>query len=69
MKASLTCDDAIIVSNIFERTWINGFWTALIYHNGELFRTNNNAEAFHSSLKRLFFTEHPPFDEFVEKID
>ena len=41
----------------------------MIYHNGELFRTNNNAEAFHSSLKRLFFTEHPPFDEFVEKID
>ena len=69
MKASSTDDDAILVYEYFERTWINGFGTALICQNGELFRTNNNAEAFHSSLKRLFFTAHPPFDEFVEKMN
>ena len=34
----------------------------------ELFRTNNNAEAFHSSLRRVFFAPHPRFDEFIEKI-
>ena len=69
MKASTTDDDAILVFEYFERTWINGFGTALICQNGELFRTNNNAEAFHSSLRRIFFTAHPQFDEFVEKMN
>ena len=66
IKASATDDDAILVYEYFERTWINGFGTALICQCGELFRTNN-AEAFHSSLTRVFFAAHPQFDEFVEK--
>ena len=41
----------------------------MICQNGELFRTNNNAEAFHSSLRRLFFTAHPQFDVFVENMN
>lgn len=69
MKASTTDDDAILAYEYFERTWINGFGPALICQNGELFRTNNNAEAFHSSLRRLFFTAHPQFGVFVEKMD
>ena len=46
MKVSLTGDDAILVYEYFERTRINGFWTALICQNGELFRTNINVKAF-----------------------
>ena len=69
IKASATDDDTILVYEYFERTWINGFGTALICQYGELFRTNNNAEAFHSSLRRLFFAAHPQFDEFVEKMN
>ena len=69
MKASVTDDDTILVYEYFERTWINGFGAALICQYGELFRTNNNAEAFHSSLRRIFFTAHPQFDEFVEKMN
>ena len=69
MKASTTDDDAILVYEYFERTWINGFGTALICQYGELFRTNNNAEAFHSSPRRLFFAAHPVFYVFVEKMN
>ena len=69
MKASTTDDDALLVYEYFERTWIDGFGTALICQYGELFRTNNNAEAFHGSLRRIFFTAHPQFDEFVEKMN
>ena len=38
MKASTTDDDAILVYEYFERTWINGFGTALICQHDELFR-------------------------------
>ena len=69
MKATTTDDDALLVYEYFERTLINGFGTALICQNGELFRTNNNAEAFHSSLRRLFFSAHPQFGLFVEKMN
>ena len=69
MKASTTDDDTILVCEYFERTWINGFGTELICQNGELFRTNNNAEAFHSSLRRLFFAAHPQVCVFVEKMN
>ena len=69
MKSALTDDDAILVYEYFERTWIDGFGTSLFGQYGELFRTNNNAEAFHSSLRRIFFTAHPQFDMFVEKMN
>ena len=69
MKTSTTDDDAILVYEYFERTWINGFGTTLICQYGELFRTNNNAEAFHSSLRRFFFAAHPQFYVFVEKMN
>ena len=69
IKASTSDDDMGLVCEYFERTWINGFGTALICQHDELFRTNNNAEAFHSSLRRLFFTAHPQFDEFVQKMN
>ena len=69
VKASTTDDDALLVCEYSERTWIDGFGTSLICQYGELFRTNNNAEAFHSSLRRIFFTAHPQFDEFVEKMN
>ena len=69
IKASTSDDDMGLVCEYFERTWINGFGTALICQHGELFRTNNYAEAFHSSPRRLFFTAHPHFDEFVQKMN
>ena len=68
LKASSTDDDTILVYKYFERSWIDGFGTALICKNGELFRTNN-AEAFHSSRRRLFFMADPQFDVFVEKMN
>ena len=68
MNASTTDDDATLVYEYFERTWINGLGTALICQNGELFRTNNNTEAFYSSLRRIFFAAHPQFYAFVEKM-
>ena len=69
MKSALPDDDAILVYEYFERTWIDGFGTSLFCQNDELFRANNNVEAFHSSLRRIFFTAHPQFDVFVEKMN
>ena len=46
VKASTTDDDALLVYEYFERTWINGFGTALICKYGELFRTDNKRRSF-----------------------
>ena len=56
------------VYDYFERTWIDGFGVKLICQYDEMYRTNNNAEAFHSSLRQVFFSAHPNFNEFVEKM-
>ena len=66
MKASTTDDDATLVHEYFERTWIYGFGTALICQYGELFRTNNNAEAFHGSLR---LHSNPQLFAFVQKMN
>ena len=66
VAASTTNDDANLVYEYFERTWINGFGTALICQYGELFRTNNNAKDFHNSLRRLLFAANPRFGVFVK---
>ena len=68
LKNGVADDDLTAVHDYFERTWVNGFGTALICQHDELFRTNNNSEAFHSSLRRLFFAAHPHFNEFVGKV-
>ena len=67
MKRTVHDNDLMAVFEYYERTWIDGFGTELICQHDELFRTNNNAEAFHSSLRRVFFAAHPPFDEFSGK--
>ena len=53
------------------KTRTNGLSRDILFVPGlynELFRTNNNAEAFHSSLRHVFFRAHPQFGEFVGKI-
>ena len=68
MKCHIDDEDLLMAYESFETTWIDGFGVELICQYDELFRTNNNAEAFHSSLRRVFFTPHPSFDEFIEKM-
>ena len=68
MKGLVNDDDLLLVYEYLERTWLDGFGVEMICQYHELFRTNNNAEAFHSSLRRVFFSPHPRFDEFIEKM-
>ena len=68
LNESVDDADLALVYDYFERTWIDGFGVELISQYNELFRTNNNAEAFHSSLRHVFFRAHPQFGEFVGKI-
>ena len=67
LRGTVDSDSLMLVYDYFERTWINGFGTGLISQHDELVRTNNNAEAFHNSLRHVFFANHPQFNEFVEK--
>ena len=68
MKSRINDEDLLVVYEYFERTWINGFGVDIISQYDELFGTNNDAEAFHSSLRRVFFASHPRFDEVIEKM-
>ena len=67
---SLTEGDEKLVEvhRYFEQTWIGGFGVELISQYEEVFRTNNYAEAFHSSLRTSFPSPHPNFYDFVERL-
>ena len=56
-----------VVYDYFKSTWIDGFGVDIICQYDKVFRTNNNAEAFHSLLQRVF-PPHPRFDDFVMKV-
>ena len=69
MKALVADDDQLLrVYEYFETTWLNGFGVKLISQHGEAFRTNNCAEAFHSSLRTIFHAPHPNFFDFIERL-
>ena len=56
-----------VVSDYFKATWIDGFGVDIICQYNKVFRTNNNAEAFHSLLQCVF-PPHLRFDDFIEKV-
>ena len=69
MKSLVADDDQLLrVYEYFETTWLNGFGVKPISQHGEAFRTNNCAEAFHSSLRTIFHAPHPNFYDFVERL-
>ena len=69
MMSLVAGDEQLVdVYRYFEQTWINGFGVELISQCEEAFRTNNCAEAFHSSLRMVFPSPHPNFYDFVERL-
>ena len=69
MKALVISDEQLrCVYEYFEKTWIGGFGVELVTQHGEVFRTSNSAESFHSALRMVFHAPHPNFYDFVEKL-
>lgn len=69
MMSLVAGDEQLVdVYRYFEQTWICGFGVELISQCEEAFRTNNCAEAFHSSLRMVFPSPHPNFYDFVERL-
>ena len=56
------------ICDYFERTWVQGYGVDLICQYDEMFRTNNNAEAFHGGIRSMFSRPRPLFFDFVEKL-